>query len=69
MVLNSVTKFHKILIKSIRLRGQTLFDRHAYILRYVCTEGLTGVTLNAPAIVMVGHNKKKLNENLQNSAF
>ena len=36
IVLNNVTKFHKILIKIIQLR-----------------EG-TGVTLNAPAIVMAG---------------
>ena len=48
MVLNNVTKFHKILIKSIPLRtdvvGQT----------YISTDGQTGVTLNAPAIVMAG---------------
>ena len=49
MVLNNVTKFHKILIKSIQFRertssGQTL----------VRTDGRTGVTLNAPAIIMAG---------------
>ena len=31
MVLNNVTKFHKILIKSILLREQTSLDRHPYI--------------------------------------
>ena len=30
MVLNNVTKFHKILIKSIGLREQTSLDRHTY---------------------------------------
>ena len=31
MVLNNVTKFHKILIKSIRLRELTLLDRRTYV--------------------------------------
>ena len=53
MVLNKVTKFHKILIKTIGLRERislgvtyVLTDRGTY-------EG-TEVTLNAPAIVMSG---------------
>ena len=46
MVLNNVTKFHKILIKSIRLRERSSLDRRTY--------GRTGVTLIAPAIVMAG---------------
>ena len=46
MVLNNVTKFHKILIKSIGLRERTSLDRR--------TDGRTGVTLNASAIVMAG---------------
>ena len=53
MVLNNVTKFHKILIKKIRLRERTSFgqtDIHTYVSMYVWT----GVTLNVPAIVMVG---------------
>ena len=45
MVLNNVTKFHKVLIKSIRLREQTSLG-HTYI--------RTGVTLNVPAIVIAG---------------
>ena len=52
MVLNNVRKFHKILIKSIRLRERTSLGQ-----TYVCkvrTDGRTGVTLNAPAIVMAG---------------
>ena len=57
MVLNNETKFHKILIKTIRLRERTLSgvtygrtDRRTYVL----TDGRSGVTLNAPAIVMAG---------------
>ena len=46
MVHNNVTKFHKILIKSIRVRERTSFGVSMY--------GRTGVTLNAPAIVMAG---------------
>ena len=45
MVLNNVTKFHKILIKSIGLRERTSLGQ---------TDGRTGVTLNASAIVMAG---------------
>ena len=48
MVQNNVTKFHKILIKSIRLRERTSLDVRTYVRTY----GRTGVTLNAPAIVM-----------------
>ena len=54
MVLNNVTKFHKILIKSIRLRERTSFGQ---------TYGWTGVTLNAPAIVMGGINEGKSRKN------
>ena len=50
MVVNNVTKFHKILIKSIRLRERTSLDRRTY----VRMDGRTGVTLNAPPIVMAG---------------
>ena len=53
MVLNNVTEFHKILIKTIPLRewmslGVTYgrADRCMYV--------RTGVTLNVPAIVMLG---------------
>ena len=53
MVLNNVTKFHKILIKSIRLRERTSLGQ-PYVRKYVRTDGQTGVTLNAPAIVMAG---------------
>ena len=51
MLLNNVTKFHKTLIKSIRLREWTSFGQTYE--RF--TDGRTGVTLNAPAIVMAGH--------------
>ena len=51
MVLNNVTKFHKILIKSIRVRERMSFGQtYTYVRKYV----RTGVTLNAPAIVMAG---------------
>ena len=55
MVLNNVTKFHKILIKTIQLRERTSFGQ-TYVRMYVRTDGRTGVTLNAPAtaIVMAG---------------
>ena len=56
MVLNNVTKFHKILIKSIRLRKRMLLGRR-YVRMYARTYvkyGRTGVTLNDPAIVMAG---------------
>ena len=53
MVLKNVTKFHKILIKTIQLREWTSLgvmygrtDRHTYM--------QTGVTLNALAIVTAG---------------
>ena len=51
MVLNYVTKVHNILIKTIRLRERTSLD---------VTYGRTGVTLNAPAIVSVGHKQTGL---------
>ena len=59
MVLNNVTKFHKILIKSNRLRERKLLDRPMDMHTKVCTpyvqaDRWTGVTLNAPAIVMAG---------------
>ena len=57
MVLNNVTKFHKILIKNIRVREQTLSGQtyvRKYLRTYICTNGQTGVTLNAPAIIMAG---------------
>ena len=49
MVPNNVTKFHKILIKSVWVRERTSFGQ-TYVRKYV----RTGVTLNAPAIVMAG---------------
>ena len=54
MVLNNVTKFHKILIKSIPVRDGRHLDVRTYVRMYVCTYGRTGVTLNALAIVMAG---------------
>ena len=51
MVLNNVTQFHKILIKSIQLRERTSLDRR----RYVSTYGQTGVTLNAQPLSWWGH--------------
>ena len=56
MVLNNVTKFHKILIKNIRFREQTSSGQ-TYVITYVRkvrTDGQTGVTHNAPAIIMAG---------------
>ena len=56
MVLNNVTKFHKILIKNIRVIERTLSGQ-TYVITYVRkvrTDGRTGVTLNAPAIIMAG---------------
>ena len=53
MILNNVTKFHKILIKTILIRGQTSLGQTC-----IHTDGRTGVTLNVPAIVMAGHKKK-----------
>ena len=53
MVLNNVTKFHKILIKNVQLRELTSLDRLSkYVRMYVHTYGRTGVKLNALAIVM-----------------
>ena len=56
MELNNVTKFHKILIKNIRVRERTSSGQtyvRTYV-KYVRTDGRTGVTLNAPAIIMAG---------------
>ena len=58
MVLNYVTKFHKILIKTIQvkradvLRCDLWTDVRTYI--QVQINGQTGVTLNSPTIAMVG---------------
>ena len=60
MVLNNVTKFHKILIKSIRFRERKLLGQRYVRMNvrpYEPTSvkyGRTGVTLNALAIVMAG---------------
>ena len=48
MVLNNVIKFHKILIKNIRVREPTSIET------YVCKVHTDGVTLNALAIIMAG---------------
>ena len=53
MVLNNVSKFHKILIKNIRLRERTSSGQ-TYILRTYVKYGRTGVTLNASAIIIAG---------------
>ena len=57
MVLNNVTKFHKILIKNIRVRERTSLEQ-TYVITYVRTYIRYGrtdrVTLNAPAIIMAG---------------
>ena len=50
MVHNNVTKFHKILIKNIRVRERTSIGTYVCKVKY----GRTGVTLNAPAIIMAG---------------
>ena len=42
MVLNNVTKFHKILIKSNRLREQMSLDRRMEMYSKVCTSVCTG---------------------------
>ena len=52
MVLNNVNKFHKILIKRADVIGVMYERRHVQM--YGQTYGWTGVTLNAPAIVMAG---------------
>ena len=49
MVLNNVTKFHKILIKLFYLESGRRWDVHTY-----STDGQTGVTLSARAIFMAG---------------
>ena len=59
IVLKNVTKFHKILFKTFHLRERTSLG-----VMYVLTDidvrtdrrtyGRTGVTLNAPTIVMAG---------------
>ena len=53
MELNNETKVHKILIITIRLRERTSLGM-MYGQTVVRTDRRTGVTLNAPAIVMVG---------------
>ena len=53
MVLNNVTRFQQILIKTIRLREWTWL-----VVTYVHKYVRTGVTLNAPAIVMAGHKNQ-----------
>ena len=62
MVLNNLAKFHKILIKSIRLRERTSFqigcDVRTDIQTYVYTDGRAWVTLNA----LAGNNKEKNSE-------
>ena len=56
MVLNNVTKFHKILIKNIRVRERTSSGQ-MYVITNVRTYVKyvrTGVTLNALTIIMAG---------------
>ena len=55
MVLNNVTKFHKILIKSIRLREGTSLDRSTYVSKY---RQMDRVTLNARPLSWRGHKNK-----------
>ena len=58
MVLNNVTKFHKILIKTIQVKRADVLrcgvrtDICTYI--QVRMNGQTGVTLNSPTVVKVG---------------
>ena len=54
VVSNNVTKFHKILIKSIRLRERTSLGQTFLrtLVKYVRMDGRTRVMLNAPVIVM-----------------
>ena len=56
VVSNNVTKFHKILIKSIRLRERTSLGQTFLrtLVKYVRMDGRTRVMLNAPDIVMAG---------------
>ena len=51
-VLNNVTKFHKILIKN-RVRERTSSGQ-TYVSTFVLADRRTGVTLNAPTIIMAG---------------
>ena len=53
MVLNNVTKFHKILIKNIRVRERTSLEQ-TYVITYVRYGRTDRVTLNATAIIMAG---------------
>ena len=53
MVLNNVTRVHKILIKTIQLREPSSLG-----VKYACmNRRMYGRTPNAPAIVMAGANK------------
>ena len=56
VVSNNVTKFHKILIKSIRLRERTSLGQTFLrtLVKYVRMDGRTRVMLNALDIVMAG---------------
>ena len=56
VVFNNVTKFHKILLKSIRLRERTSLGQTFLrtLVKYVRMDGRTGVMLNTPVIVMAG---------------
>ena len=47
MVISNMTKFHKILIKSIRFREQ-MSSGQTYVSTY---DGRIGVTLHAPAMI------------------
>ena len=59
MVLNNVTKFHKILMKNIRVRERTSSGQ-TYVITYVRTNirtyGRTGVTLT-PAMIVFSHQR------------
>ena len=54
MVINNLTKFHKILIKIFELERGRCRDRCAKVRYYVRAYGQTGVALNARAIIMAG---------------
>ena len=59
MVLNNVTKFYKILIKTIRLRADIVgCDLHTDRRK----NGRTGVTLNAWPLSWRGHTKSLYTE-------
>ena len=49
ILLNNMTKFHKVLIKTIRLRERPWGDA----LEDVRTDRRTGVTLNAPVCIKI----------------